>query len=51
MLVYRSRFVPRLLGVWLVVNGFVYLADRFAGLLLPHYANAVGKLIFPRPHR
>jgi len=47
ILVYRSRFLPRFLGVWLIVNGFAYLANSFAGLLLPHYANAVGNFIFP----
>jgi Domain of unknown function (DUF4386) len=47
ILVYRSRFLPRFLGVWLIVNGFAYLANSFAGLLLPHYANAIGNFIFP----
>jgi hypothetical protein len=47
ILVYRSRFLPRFLGVWLIVNGFAYLANSLAGLLLPHYANAVGNFIFP----
>ena len=44
---YRSRFLPRFLGVWLIVNGFAYLANSLTGLLLPHYANAVGNFIFP----
>ncbi|MGI9070381.1 MAG: DUF4386 domain-containing protein [Bryobacteraceae bacterium] len=26
LLVYRSRFLPRLLGVWLILNCFAYLA-------------------------
>jgi hypothetical protein len=47
MLVYRSRFLPRLLGVWLIVNGLAYLANSFAGLLLPQYATAVGNFVFP----
>jgi hypothetical protein len=47
MLVYRSRFLPRFLGVWLIINGFAYLANSFTGLLLPHYENAVGNLTFP----
>lgn len=47
ILVYRSRFLPRFLGVWLIVNGFAYLANSFAGLLLPHYATAVGNFILP----
>jgi hypothetical protein len=37
ILVYRSRFVPRFLGVWLVINGFAYVIMSFTGLLLPQY--------------
>lgn len=47
ILVYRSRFLPRLLGVWLVLNGLAYLAMSFTGLLLPQYAEMVGKATFP----
>jgi hypothetical protein len=36
-LVYRSRFLPRFLGVWLVINGFAYVIMSFTGLLLPQY--------------
>jgi Domain of unknown function (DUF4386) len=35
ILVYRSRCLPRFLGVWLIINGFAYLASNFTGLLLP----------------
>jgi hypothetical protein len=37
VLVYKSRFLPRFLGVWLVLNCFAYLASSFTGLLAPHY--------------
>jgi len=47
ILVHRSRFLPRFLGVWLVVNGFGYLINSFTGLLLPQYQNAVGTFTFP----
>jgi hypothetical protein len=47
ILVYRSRFLPRFLGVWLVVNGFGFLINSFTGLLLPQYQNAVGTFTFP----
>jgi len=47
MLVYRSRFLPRFLGVWLIINGFAYMAHSFTGLLLPNYATAVGNFTFP----
>lgn len=47
ILVFRSRFLPRVLGIWLIVNGFAYLAMSFTGLLLPQYENVVGNIAFP----
>jgi hypothetical protein len=47
VLVYRSRFLPRFLGVWLIINGFAYLAMSFTGLLLPQYEDMVGNVAFP----
>ena len=47
MLVYRSRFVPRFLGVWLIVNGFAYLITSLTGLLLPQYEDRVSNIVFP----
>ena len=41
MLVYRSRFLPRFLGVWLIINGFTYVILSFTGLLLPQYYQKV----------
>ena len=37
MLVMRSSFLPRILGVWLIGGGFGYLAVAFAGLFAPRY--------------
>jgi len=34
-LVYRSRFLPRLLGIWLMLECFAWLAFSFTGILLP----------------
>ncbi len=42
-LVYRSGFLPRILGVLLIAAGFAYLADSVTPLLLPSYANAVDR--------
>jgi hypothetical protein len=47
MLVYRSRFLPRFIGVWLVINGFAYLIISFTGLLLPQYYSMVFDRSFP----
>jgi hypothetical protein len=47
ILVYRSRFLPRFLGVWLIINGFAYLTMSFTGLLLPQYENMVSNIAFP----
>ena len=47
ILVIRSRFLPRFLGYWLILNGFAYLALSITGLLLPQYENTVSNFAFP----
>jgi hypothetical protein len=39
-LVYRSRFLPRFLGIWLVINGVAYVVLSLIGLLAPQYEDA-----------
>ncbi len=41
LLVYRSRFLPRVLGVWLMIACFGYLASSFTGILFPAYEDNV----------
>jgi hypothetical protein len=41
ILVYRSRFLPRFLGIWLTVNGLAYVTLSFTGVLLPQYQSKV----------
>jgi hypothetical protein len=41
LLVYRSRFLPRFLGVWLMLACFAWLAFSFTGLLFPAYEDKV----------
>src|SRR5881409_3744427 len=47
ILTYRSRFLPRFLGVWLIINGFAYLIMSFTGLVLPQYEDMVSNITFP----
>ena len=37
LLVYRSRFLPRFLGVWLALAGFAWVILSLTGILLPQY--------------
>ena len=47
VLVYQSRFLPRILGAWLILNGFAYVALSFTSLLAPQYIALVGRITFP----
>lgn len=47
LLVYRSRFLPRILGVWLILNCFAYLATSVTGLMWPQYEQTVSNWLFP----
>lgn len=40
-LVYRSRFLPRFLGVWLVLAGFAWVTVSLTGILTPQYQGRV----------
>jgi Domain of unknown function (DUF4386) len=44
VLVFRSGFLPRILGVLLIAACFGYLADSLTPLLLPSYENVVGRI-------
>ncbi|OLD16457.1 MAG: hypothetical protein AUI85_09435 [Acidobacteriales bacterium 13_1_40CM_3_55_5] len=44
LLVCRSHFLPRFLGVWLMVACFAWLAFSFTGLLLPAHEDKVFKI-------
>jgi hypothetical protein len=41
VLVYKSSFLPRFLGVWLVVNGIAYVILSLTGVLWPQYQGDV----------
>jgi len=46
-LVFRSGFLPRLLGVWLLLNGLAYVVLSLIGLLAPQAAEASTRLAAP----
>lgn len=47
ILVYKSGFLPRILGVWLVLNGLGWLATSFTAFLAPQYDDIVDKITSP----
>ena len=47
LLVYRSRFLPRILGIWLIIACFAYLALSLTGLLFPAYEDQAGNIAQP----
>jgi hypothetical protein len=47
LLVYRSGFFPRVLGVLLMANCFTYLVNSFTSLLMPHYEAIVSRWMMP----
>jgi len=47
LLVYKSRFIPRILGVWLMLNCFAYLVTSVTGILWPKYEQRVSNWVFP----
>ena len=47
LLVYRSQFLPRFLGVWLALAGFAWVILSLTGALLPQYADKVDTYLQP----
>jgi hypothetical protein len=47
LLVDRSGFIPRILGLLLIANCFTYLANSFTSLLLPQYERIVDRWMKP----
>jgi hypothetical protein len=47
LLVYRSGFIPRILGILLMVGCFAYLINSFTSLVLPQYETVVSRWISP----
>ena len=47
LLVFRSGFLPRFLGVWLILNCFAYLFLSLTALLFPLYSDAAFRVAMP----
>jgi Domain of unknown function (DUF4386) len=47
VLVYKSKFLPRFLGVWLAIGGLAYVALSMAGTLWPQYQGTVFSISQP----
>lgn len=47
LLVYRSRFLPRFLGVWLGLAGIAWVILSLTGILVPEYQDMVDKYLQP----
>jgi hypothetical protein len=47
ILVYRSGFLPRILGVLLIINCFAYVIPSFTTVLLPQYGAVVSRIALP----
>ncbi len=47
LLVYRSLFIPRILGILLMLNCLSYVVNSFTSLLLPQYGDIVSRWMKP----
>ncbi len=47
VLVYKSGFLPRILGAWLIADGFAWLAITFTGIFAPQNAGIVRTITTP----
>ncbi|MFK5879245.1 MAG: DUF4386 domain-containing protein [Flavobacteriaceae bacterium] len=45
MLVIKSKFIPKIIGIFLVIGCFAYLADSFTSLLFPEYKEIISSII------
>ena len=47
ILIYKSRFMPRFLGLWILLGGLSYVALSLTGVMFPAYEDKVFKISQP----
>lgn len=47
LLAYRSGFIPRILGILLILNGCSYLLNSLSGVVLPQYEHQLARWLMP----
>ena len=47
ILIYKSRFMPRFLGIWIILGGLSYVALSLTGVMFPAYQDTVFKISQP----
>jgi hypothetical protein len=47
LLVYKSRFLPRFLGIWLTLAGMAWVIQSLTSILLPQYQDKVNAYLQP----
>ena len=47
ILVMRSGFIPRILGILIMVAGFAYLTSSVTSIVLPEYRQAISRVLMP----
>lgn len=47
LLVYRSGFIPKLLGIWLIANGIAYVVLAMLFVLFPEHLKLASTIAFP----
>jgi len=45
MLIIKSKFIPKIIGIFLTIGCFAYLIDSFVSILLPEYKESVSAII------
>lgn len=45
LLVYQSRFIPKIFGVLVMIAGFAYVLSSFMSIVLPQYTSTVSPII------